>query len=482
MASKAAFSFGFAERIRRPFQWVWRFLLGLPGRKALVQRYWAAVEPVLVVHPQNFGREDAEMLLEPWLRSVAFSRGPLRDGLPRMTFPAIRYLETLLSRQSRVFEYSAGGSSVFFSSRVGELVSVEHDPFWFRQTEAAMKKCQRRHDLRRRSILAIPKTPQAPITLPPSDPLSYASSDVSHAGLSFRDYASAIDYYPDQYFDVILIDGRARPSCFLHAMSKVRFGGHVVLDNAERESYAFIESTAAKLGFEINEFWGPGPYNDYCWRTIFLRRRAERFALDDLDRKLEKYLDFDNGIFVEAGANDGIRQSNTLYFESRRGWRGVLVEAVPDLYEQCRRNRPRATVVWAALTPPEQVPGQVTIRYAGLMSVVKGGMRSAEEEETHIAAGLEVQKLEGYETTAPCATLSGILDQCGVTKIDLLSLDVEGFEAQALAGLDLSRHRPTFILIEARYRADVDARLLPHYEAVDVLSHHDVLYHLRKAS
>lgn len=482
VASNTALSFSVAERISRPFQWARRFLLGLPGRKALVQRYWAAVEPVLVAHPQSLSREDAQVSLGPWLRSVAFSHGPLRDGLPWMTFPAIRYLETLLSRQSRVFEYGAGGSSVFFSTRVGEFVSVEHNPAWFQQTEAAMKECQRRNVLRWRGILAMPRMPQTPITLPSSDPLSYASSDESYAGLSFRDYVSVIDDYPDQYFDVILIDGRARPACFMHAMSKVRVGGHVILDNAERETYAFIEATSAKLGFEIKEFWGPGPYNDYCWRTIFLRRSTERFALNDLDRKLEKYLDFDNGIFVEAGANDGISQSNTLYFESRRGWRGVLVEAVPALYEQCRRNRPHTHVVWAALAPPEQVPGQVTIRYAGLMSVVKGGMRSAEEEDTHIATGLEMQKLEGYETVAPCATLSDILDQCGVTRVDLLSLDVEGFEAQALAGLDLSRHCPTFILVEARYRADVDARLLPHYEVVDELSHHDVLYRLRTAS
>jgi len=39
------------------------------------------------------------------------------------------------------------------------------------------------------------------------------------------------------------------------------------------------------------------------------------FALNDLDKKIERYLDFDNGFFVELGANDGVNQSNTLFFE-----------------------------------------------------------------------------------------------------------------------------------------------------------------------
>lgn len=425
-------------------------------------------------------REEAQIWLEPWLTSMAFSKGPLHDGLPRMVFPAIHFMETLLTKDSTVFEYGAGGSSMFFASRVKELVSVEHDAGWFIRKKQSMKHAQRRHGVRWTGVLAEPQLPHdahSSAPLDSADPLSYATSDEALREYSFYRYASAIDAYKDEYFDLILIDGRTRPSCFLHAMNKVKLGGYIVLDNAERQSYEWIENTAEKLGFEKTEFWGPGPYNEYCWRTIFLRRVRDHFALDDLDRKLEVYLDFDNGVFVEAGANDGIRQSNTLYFEARRGWRGVLVEALPVTYEQCRRHRPRAQVVWAALGSPDQVPGMATLRYAELMTVVQGGMRSKDEEDSHVAAGVAVQKLEtSYEVQAPFATLSQILDDSGFTRIDLLSLDVEGYEARALDGLDLSRHRPRFILIEARYREDIDARLAGHYELVAQLSHHDLLY------
>ena len=62
--------------------------------------------------------------------------------------------------------------------------------------------------------------------------------------------------------------------------------------------------------------------------------RYSRPALYDLDRRLGRYLRFRNGIFVEAGANDGFTQSNTYYLERFLGWSGLLVEAIPSLCER----------------------------------------------------------------------------------------------------------------------------------------------------
>ena len=39
------------------------------------------------------------------------------------------------------------------------------------------------------------------------------------------------------------------------------------------------------------------------------------------------------GFFFEAGAFNGESLSNTLHFEVRRGWTGILVEANPEEYE-----------------------------------------------------------------------------------------------------------------------------------------------------
>ena len=40
-----------------------------------------------------------------------------------------------------------------------------------------------------------------------------------------------------------------------------------------------------------------------------------------------------DGFFVEAGAHNGVEASNTLYFEKKMGWKGLLVEPNPDTFK-----------------------------------------------------------------------------------------------------------------------------------------------------
>ena len=49
-------------------------------------------------------------------------------------------------------------------------------------------------------------------------------------------------------------------------------------------------------------------------------------SLNDLDKKMLKYINFRNGFFIEMGANDGVNQSNSFYYDKSLGWNGVLVE------------------------------------------------------------------------------------------------------------------------------------------------------------
>lgn len=205
--------------------------------------------------------------------------------------------------------------------------------------------------------------------------------------------------------------------------------------------------------------------------------RWSYLALNELDRKLQKYLDFDGGFFIEAGGNDGLSQSNSYWFERFRGWRGILVEAVPDQARLCRKNRPRADVVNAALVADDGTKS-VRIKAARLMAFIPGA-RSPAEEEIHLRNAMEVQQLiEVPEIDVPATTLSAILEARGNPKVDFFSLDVEGYEIPVLQGMDADRHRPRLILVETRDLDGVLQALKGSYRPIDQLSHHD---HLLKA-
>jgi FkbM family methyltransferase len=198
--------------------------------------------------------------------------------------------------------------------------------------------------------------------------------------------------------------------------------------------------------------------------------------------KLERHLDRDGGVFIEAGANDGVRQSNTYYFEKFRGWTGLLVEPVPELAAECRRNRRGAVVTEAALVEREMANAKVELHVAGLMSTVMGALGDETATAKHVAAAIAVQKnVRLGRIQVPARTLSALIDEAGIgPEIDLLSLDVEGAEEAALRGLDFARHAPRFICVEARNEERIAAVLAARYRVVEVLtdvgSHRDLLY------
>jgi len=91
-------------------------------------------------------------------------------------------------------------------------------------------------------------------------------------------------------------------------------------------------------------------------------------ALNGLDKKLKPYLKGLDPVFLEVGANDGVRQSNTYYFQKRKGWNGILIEPVPRLAKRCRNNRRHAHVVEVVLVSEDDSRSTITIVDADLMS------------------------------------------------------------------------------------------------------------------
>jgi FkbM family methyltransferase len=203
---------------------------------------------------------------------------------------------------------------------------------------------------------------------------------------------------------------------------------------------------------------------------------SKRKGLNNLDKKLQKYLKFKNGFFIEAGAYDGIDQSNTYFLEKTKRWDGILIEPIPESFKKIALNRTTKTVN-CALVDDNYNDTHISMNYAGLMSVTENAMKPDRVKE-HVNIG---KKLHGFKNSyiirVKARTLSSIIEQFGSPKVDFLSLDVEGAENMVLNGIDFSKHRPKFILIEERdHHATKSLLEKSNYIQIEQLTEHDFLY------
>jgi hypothetical protein len=148
--------------------------------------------------------------------------------MPWMNYEAICRIQDFVKPGHEVFEYGSGSSTRYWISKGCNVISVEHDKNFFQKMQDVLNgKCDYK---------LIEPEPDPTISLKSCNiPEDYKSSDFDNH--NFESYTKAIDIYPDNYFDLIVIDGRSRTSCIKHAISKIKRDGIIVLDNSDRDYY-----------------------------------------------------------------------------------------------------------------------------------------------------------------------------------------------------------------------------------------------------
>ena len=200
---------------------------------------------------------------------VSWTPGYLfRKKEPWIAFGAIDFLKTYLSgkRDVSVFEYGSGASTFFWEKMGSRVVSVEHDSVWYERMKPVVKTYEKIQYL-----LAIPEKNGVLEKFDPSDSDKYQSYAPMYRESTFKKYAMSIEEFNNGEFDIVLVDGRARPSCIKHAINKIKKGGLLILDDSERGYYLEKAGDLVK-GFSKKEWLGTFPHLDYyAQTTIFVR-------------------------------------------------------------------------------------------------------------------------------------------------------------------------------------------------------------------
>lgn len=156
------------------------------------------------------------------------------------------------------------------------------------------------------------------------------------------------------------------------------------------------------------------------------------FRRGDETTLVRDFLGPEPGTFVEVGANDPVKGSQTFHLE-QRGWTGILVEPLAECVDQLRRTR-TATVFAVAAGAPEDEGKHLPLLVAGGLSTLS----------SRIKEGVVPKE----RRLVPIRTLNAMLREAGIERIDFLSIDVEGAEIAVLDGFDLARFAPRLVLLE----------------------------------
>ncbi len=145
-----------------------------------------------------------------------------------------------------------------------------------------------------------------------------------------------------------------------------------------------------------------------------------------------------NGFYIDVGANDPVEHSVTKAFYDR-GWYGINIEPLEQHHHAFLDQRPRDVNLCLAAGAEES---EIT-----LFDVPS--VRGWASSDPAVAAAHTQQGFEVVAHTVQQRTLRSICEEYVSYDIHFLKIDVEGFEAQVLRGMDFSRWRPWVLVIEA---------------------------------
>ena len=187
------------------------------------------------------------------------------------------------------------------------------------------------------------------------------------------------------------------------------------------------------------------------------------------------------GRYVEMGAFNGIRESNTRFFDECLGWEGLLIEPNPQIYPALRTNRPFSHRMSFAPSCSESNTNSSRTETKSIRRRSKNDKDPQTKTVGFHAISFTSATQDGLDTDVedppvehvqvPCGPLTPILlDVFRQRPVTFFSLDVEGAEADVLENLDLSLVKIRVMIVESKNRMcrqDCEARVKVRRRMVD---------------
>lgn len=167
--------------------------------------------------------------------------------------------------------------------------------------------------------------------------------------------------------------------------------------------------------------------------------------------------------FVQVGSNDG-KQGDPLHklIKSNTNWRGIFIEPVKFVFDRLVKNyhnNERFIFENVAIGEKE---GKTKFYYLDekAETEIKGGLpwwhdQLGSFDKDHIQKHFDFD-IQSYivEEEIDCLRLDHILERHGVSELDLLHIDTEGFDYNVLSQVNFEKYRPKCILFEIHHLSE----------------------------
>jgi len=201
-----------------------------------------------------------------------------------------------------------------------------------------------------------------------------------------------------------------------------------------------------------------------AWRRFRYRRLQRRLAGRRLLTEFARR--HPDAFFIEIGANDGVQHDHLRPFIVESGWRGVMVEPVPYVFERLQSNYEgidRVKLENAAIAdrdgplpffhlrpPGAGEAGNLPDWYDGIGSfsrdlIMSHGRHIPDIEERLVQADV------------PALTFESLCRKHRVARLDLVLIDAEGYDLRILDSIDLAAWHPALLVYE-HYHLDANER------------------------
>lgn len=196
-------------------------------------------------------------------------------------------------------------------------------------------------------------------------------------------------------------------------------------------------------------------------KTFFKKFRKFN-ALNQLDKKMLEFINYENGYFIECGANDGVDQSNTWYYEKILNWSGILIEPLKKQFKELKKNRSKKNKFFNLALSSSENENTLLVEDNDLMSK---------------ASSYNNKKSKFNIVSVNSKTLTKILDEVSAPNlVDFFSLDVEGFEEQVIKGINFNKYNFKYFLVETKNEEVINFLIKKNYVLIKKLSYHDLLF------